>query len=78
MRLAVAVSCAAVLAPPTARPREATVQEVHRQTVASDPSGGQLLEFVGSAVRVITWLDCVAGGPAYPGHTFYARVLACT
>lgn len=78
MRLAVAVSCATVLGTSAARPGEATVHEVYRQTVASDPSGGQLLEFVGTAIRVITWVGCVTGGPAYPGLSLYARVLACT
>lgn len=77
MRLALAMSCAAVLGVSVARPGETTVREMCRQTVASDPSGGQLLDLIGSAIRVIVWVDCVTSGPAYPGLTLYMRMLAC-
>ena len=77
IRLAAAMSCAAVLGASVASTSEPAVQEACRQTDAIDPSGGQLLDLVGSAIRAIVWLDCVTSGPAYPGLTLYKRMLAC-
>ncbi len=77
IRLAVAMSCAAVLGASAASTNDTAVQEVCRQSDASDPSGGQLLDLVGSAIRVTAWLGCVTIGPAYPGLTLYRRMLAC-
>ena len=77
IRLAVAMSCTAVLGASVAPTDDSTVQEVCRQTDANDPSGGQLLDLVGSAIRVTAWLGCVTIGPAYPGLTLYRRMLAC-
>ena len=77
IRLAVAMSCAAVLGASVPRTDNLAVQEVCRQTGASDPSGGQLLDLVGSVIRVTAWVGCVTTGPAYPGLSLYMRMLAC-
>ena len=77
VRLALAMSCAAVLGVSVARPGETTVREMCRQTAASDPSGGQLFDLIGSAIQVIMWVDCITSGPAHPGLTLYMRMLAC-
>lgn len=76
--LALAVSSTGLPRAPVVRTEATAAQEVHKQVQATDPSGGQLLNIVGSVIRVVLWVDCVTSGPSYPGLTLYVRVLACT